>query len=101
MTTFGPRIASNGVSYKAARGFRGRAQPSPTRNVWLRQVFDEQDRLGITNQTLARMSGMDVRTVNKLRQAGSDGKRPTFDQVVNLLEAMDFKFPEKLTKNGG
>ena len=81
-------------------GARGRTIPSDTRNPWLKQVFDEQDRLHITASTLSKMSGVDVRTINRLRRSIAGGKEPAWSIVIRLAEAMDFRIPEKLTKNG-
>lgn len=94
--------SANGVAYKAAsyEGKRGRARESTTRNPWLKQAFDEQDRLGVTAASLSKMSGVAERTIVSLRQPNGRGKKPTWDQVVSICEAMDFRVPHNLTKNG-
>lgn len=99
----GAFTSRNGAAYKAASsniGKRGRFLPSTTRNPWLKQAFDEQDRMGVTAATLSKMSGVAERTIHDLRQPHGRGKKPTWDQVVHICEAMDFRVPQKLFKNG-
>ena len=75
--------------------------PSTNQDPLLRQIFDEQDRLGVSATTLARISGIDKRLISQLRHPlGGKGKRITLYQARALAEAMDFKWPARLIKNG-
>lgn len=92
--------SGNGVRFRAARDYRGRRLPTTTRNPWLRQIFEEQDRLNISATALAKAAKMHVRTLHRLRHPSGYGKHPSWEHIVSLAEALDFKVPMKLTKNG-
>lgn len=80
----------------------GRAfKPSTNQDPLLRQIFDEQARLNVSTTTLARITGINKRALEALRHPAVDkGKRATVAQVRQLAEALDFKWPTRLQKNG-
>jgi hypothetical protein len=74
-------------------------KPTTNRDPLLRQIFTEQERLRISNRRLAKLSGIGVSAIGELRHPDEHtGKRPTLGQVRALALALDFKFPERLSK---
>jgi len=79
---------------------RGKAlKPNTAVDPLLRQIFDEQERLGVSTPTLARLTDIDPRTIADLRHpAVGKGKRISVHHLRRLAEALDFEFPAKLRK---
>lgn len=79
---------------------RGKAlKPNTAVDPLLRQIFDEQERLGVSTATLARITGIDMRVIADLRHpAIGKGKRINMHHLRQLAEALDFEFPAKLRK---
>lgn len=74
-------------------------KPTTNRDPLLKQIFTEQERLRISTARFARLSGVDETTIGQLRHPNErKGKRPTLNQVRSLALALDFKFPERLSK---
>lgn len=81
---------------------RGRPPiPSTNQDPLLRQLFNEQDRLQVSTSRLAKISGIRAEIIAHYRHPSVfHGKRPHYEHVKALALALDFKWPEKLTKNG-
>ena len=81
---------------------KGRAlKPNTARDTLMKQLFDEQERLNVSNYRLGKLSAIHPVTIAKLRHPeGSHGKHPTLNQVRAIAEALDFIFPERLRKHG-
>lgn len=76
-------------------------KPNTAIDPMLRQLFDEQERLGVSTPVLARLTGMDARTISDLRHpAIGKGKSVSVRYLRKLAEALDFDFPDKLKKRG-
>ena len=76
-------------------------KPTTAFDPLLRQIFTEQERLRISTHRLAKLAHMGVSKVMDLRHPSIDhGKTCTLAQARRLAEALDFKFPDKLIKNG-
>lgn len=76
-------------------------KPSTNRDPLIQQIFNEQDRLGISTGTFAKLSGIDRRALEHMRHPGiANGKRTTLIQARAMAEALEFVWPTKLQKNG-
>ena len=84
------------MSTYAKSGLQPTTQPDPL----LRFLFQEQERLGISNGRLARMSGVSPRCITRYRHPGSTGgKTPPLTHARQLAHALGFTFPDKLEKS--
>lgn len=79
---------------------RGRKlEPTTAADPLLRQIFTEQERLGVTTYRLARLAGMSPKIVATLRHPEHDkGKRVLVHHIRQLAFVLDFEWPEKLVK---
>lgn len=76
-------------------------KPNTAYDPLLRSIFNEQERLQISASFLAKLSGVHRTRISQLRHPKMDrGKSPTLREVRALAEALDFKFPNRLPKNG-
>lgn len=83
------------MSTYAKPGLQPTTQPDPL----LRFLFREQERLGISNSRLARMSGVSPRCIIRYRHPGpKGGKTPPLTHARQLAHALGFTFPDKLEK---
>jgi hypothetical protein len=68
----------------------------------LRQIFDEAERLGVKMTTLAKLSGISYGRVLLFRNPDikyQRGFNPRLDEVRSLALALDFEFPDRLSKS--
>ena len=82
--------------------YAGRAhKPSTAYDPLLRFIFAEQERMELSTLFLSKLSGIHRTRISQLRHPQRDrGKSPTIREVRALAEALDFKFPDTLRKNG-
>ncbi len=74
-------------------------EPNTAYDPLLKQLFTEQERLGVSTRVLAKLVGVDKRALDALRHpAVSKGKLVPLYVVRRLAEALDFVFPDKLVK---
>lgn len=72
--------------------------PSTNPEPIMKQLFDEQDRLGITTLKLAMMTGIYWRTLSKLRHPmlGGGVKNASIYQARIIASALGFVMPTQL-----
>lgn len=59
----------------------------------MRNLFDRQDQLGLTNRDLSNLTGIATHTLSRLRHPhGNGGKHPTIDQARRISEALGLTF---------
>lgn len=75
-------------------------QPTTQKDPLLRFLFREQERLGISNSRLARVSGVSPRCITRYRHPAPNtgGKSPPLTHARQLARALGFTFPESLEK---
>lgn len=74
-------------------------EPTTAYDPLLKQIFTEQERLCVSTRVLARLVGVNKRTLDDLRHpAETKGKMVPLFVVRRLAEAMDFTFPDRLVK---
>lgn len=74
-------------------------KPNTAVDPLLRQIFNEQERLGVSTPMLARLSDIDSRVIASLRHpAVGKGKSIDIHRLRRLAWALDFDFPDKLKK---
>jgi len=74
--------------------------PTTAHDPLMRQLFVEQERRGITNLELARLSSIHHGVISALRHPRADGrgKRPTLAQARAIARALEFHFPDELDR---
>ncbi len=74
-------------------------KPTKSTDPLLQQIFDEQQRLGMTTTDLAQRAGLPKPTVDGLRQPRPGrGKVVSINYVRRLATAVGFSFPNELKR---
>jgi hypothetical protein len=76
-------------------------KPTTAHDPLLRFLFAEQERLNVGVNRLSDLTGISYYRLYSLRHPnGSGGKRPSVSELRRIAEALDYRFPDKLPKNG-